>query len=824
MSTAYTQIIVSAKDEASKVFSTASRRIGIELNNIKNHVFSLQNAFAALGIGAFSKQIFDMGTSLRATKRAFAEIVGSMQGADKEFEFLRRTADALGQNFYDLLEPYKQLIAAAKGSALEGEKTRQIFIGIAKAGATLGLSSEQVKGALNAVAQMISKGKVQAEELRGQLGERLPGAFNLAAEAMGVTTAELDKMLKDGKITAEEFLPKFAQTLQTKFSGSIDEAVRATNKFREAWTDFKTALATGEYMDSIITALEELTNILKDKETQKAVGDLATGIAKTAKEMVKTGGALDDIFALYNKLPDDMKGDIGIGLLGAVLFGPKGGVLIGALAYEIRAIMNSIKGFELARSGQLDWLKFATMNAEELADYLKKIAQQNKPYEFRAKIKWVYKDGSPVQSTKEEGKEVGKVIELSEKEKQRIRKEFQEEYKKLILGEYEFERQRIEEQAKAYIKAGADKVKVEEWAQVEIAKLNQKYGKDRQLQREKEMKAAKERAEKILRLQEELEDEYKKITLSRFDYERYELDKYLEDLRQKGMEEVKIEEIKKIKLAQIAKAEADETYRVLSELYEKIEEEQETWKDKLINALNEYAESASDVAKNIETVFTNTFNNLEDALVEFVTTGKASFSDLVNSILADLARLTIRQTITAPLATALSAGLQSGFGSLFSSATTTTSSTAFSNLSLTGGSTTSPYSNLSLGNYQFASGDVFLNSPNLSKYENSIVSKPTLFTFASGMGLMGEAGPEAVIPLTRTSSGDLGVKAEVAPVEINIIDQRSASSPPVEIKTQNIDGKKQIRILIKNELESMIVRGELDGVFRQSYGLNRRAY
>lgn len=68
-----------------------------------------------------------------------------------------------------------------------------------------------MQGAFLALGQMISKGKVQAEELRGQLGERLPGAFQLAAKAMNMTTAELDKFMADGKLTAEELLPKLAK-------------------------------------------------------------------------------------------------------------------------------------------------------------------------------------------------------------------------------------------------------------------------------------------------------------------------------------------------------------------------------------------------------------------------------------------------------------------------------------------------------------------------------------------------------------------------------------------------------------------------------------
>ena len=81
-------------------------------------------------------------------------------------------------------------------------------------------------GAFIALGQMISKGKVQAEELRGQLGERLPGAFQLAAKAMGMTTAALDKFMADGKLTAEELLPKLAKVLKDEYGAAAEEAAK----------------------------------------------------------------------------------------------------------------------------------------------------------------------------------------------------------------------------------------------------------------------------------------------------------------------------------------------------------------------------------------------------------------------------------------------------------------------------------------------------------------------------------------------------------------------------------------------------------------------
>ena len=103
-----------------------------------------------------------------------------------------------------------------------------------------------------------------------------------------------------------------------------------------------------------------------------------------------------------------------------------------------------------------------------------------------------------------------------------------------------------------------------------------------------------------------------------------------------------------------------------------------------------------------------------------------------------------------------------------------------------------------------AKGNVFPGDTGLSDYLNSIVNQPTVFKFASGaalrnIGVMGEAGPEAIMPLTRMPSGDLGVRAAGASpnIQINVIDQRGANSPPVEVQqSQTADGGIQIDVLV----------------------------
>lgn len=157
----------------------------------------------------------------------------------------------------------------------------------------------------------------------------------------------------------------------------------------------------------------------------------------------------------------------------------------------------------------------------------------------------------------------------------------------------------------------------------------------------------------------------------------------------------------------------------------------------------EYKDSAANVSGMSEQLFTNAIGGMEDALVKFVTTGKASFTDFANSVLADLARIAIRQSLVGI------AGSASGmFGSIFGSAAGAASSASASSSFSSGA-----YNNLSLN----AKGGVY-DSPSLSAYSGGVYDSPKLFAFAKGAGVFGEAGPEAIMPLTRSSDGSLGVR------------------------------------------------------------------
>ena len=175
--------------------------------------------------------------------------------AASEIDFIRSSAKNLGLEFVTTAAQYTKLAAAARDTGLQGQKVRDVFTSVAQASTVMGLSAQETEGALLAITQMISKGKVQAEELRGQLGERLPGAFQIAAEAMGVTTGELDKMLQTGTVLADDFLPRFAAVLTRKTAPEVAEAAKSmqasVNLMSNAWTEFKQTFADGALAQSV---------------------------------------------------------------------------------------------------------------------------------------------------------------------------------------------------------------------------------------------------------------------------------------------------------------------------------------------------------------------------------------------------------------------------------------------------------------------------------------------------------------------------------------------------------------------------------------------
>lgn len=197
---------------------------------LRGEVLSLVAAYVGFqaAIGLITKVIGAQRELEQATNRLNVAFSGNKATVGQELDFIRRQANRLGIEFGTLAGQYSQFAVATQGTNLAGEKTRKIFTAVAEAAKVNGTSLDDMKGIFLALTQMVSKGSVQMEELRGQLGERLPGALQIFADGMGISTAQLTKMMEQGQVSSDN-LDKFADALNKKFGSQLQDSLAGTN-------------------------------------------------------------------------------------------------------------------------------------------------------------------------------------------------------------------------------------------------------------------------------------------------------------------------------------------------------------------------------------------------------------------------------------------------------------------------------------------------------------------------------------------------------------------------------------------------------------------
>ncbi|ENV0142284.1 TPA: phage tail tape measure protein [Salmonella enterica] len=228
----------------------------------------------------------------------------------------------------------------------------------------------------------------------------------------------------------------------------------------------------------------------------------------------------------------------------------------------------------------------------------------------------------------------------------------------------------------------------------------------------------------------------------------------------------------------------------------KVDASQGDWTLGASRALDNFLAQGSNVAGMTENVFTNAFNGMADGIANFALTGKMDFRSFTVSILADLAKMEARIAASKLLGSVLG---MFGFGAS------------------AGGSTPSgAYSSAALSVIPNADGGVY-RSAGLSQYSGSIVNRPTFFAFARGAAVMGEAGPEAILPLRRGANGKLGVVAAgggmamFAPQYHINIENKGAELGPQAIKAVYDVGKKAAADFMQQQGRD---GGRLSGAYR----------
>ncbi|MEL2542403.1 tape measure protein [Escherichia coli] len=284
----------------SQTKTTSINNTSDAFNNLASNAIKLSGAFYSV-MGALNayKAIMNAGLKRDSAQRAAKFVLGDK--ASEAETFIRGLADRTGLNISEGLSSYAKFAAGAQGS-MSQEQTQELFGNATAMSRLMGLSNDELNGILKAFEQMASKGKIQAEELRGQLGDRMAGAFKLFAEALGMTAAELDKAMKDGKILSSDTLPKVAKQmgLMIDKAGGWAEVAKSTQtalgKLANNWDDTMVKIFSGS-QDELNGFLSSMSSLLSEMGMSSSLaGDAIGGLI----DMLKAG--VDDIRIFNNHL------------------------------------------------------------------------------------------------------------------------------------------------------------------------------------------------------------------------------------------------------------------------------------------------------------------------------------------------------------------------------------------------------------------------------------------------------------------------------------------------------------------------------------------
>lgn len=268
-----------AKEQA--FFADTGRKSLSVYQRIRGQVLGLASAY----IGVY-QAINTVSEAIAAVNRDQSLMIGlrvandgSIEKAAEDYKFLREEADRLGLVFDDVAPRYANMAVAAKDVGLAQKETRDLFSDIATSVAAGNLSVADSEGVFRAIVQIMGKARVQAEELRGQLGDRLPAAVSQFAKANNIAIEDLDKMLKKGELGVEE-LVKFAEGYAKQFAPVMDEVstrlVASMNRARNAYNDWLRDLLNNSNQTKLKQAFERISEFFSSREGEdfaKSLGD-----------------------------------------------------------------------------------------------------------------------------------------------------------------------------------------------------------------------------------------------------------------------------------------------------------------------------------------------------------------------------------------------------------------------------------------------------------------------------------------------------------------------------------------------------------------------
>lgn len=236
------------------------------LRGIQFQALAMAGALGA-GVTSISSFISSLVNTAREAGRArvvLRNISTDTREYARSLKFLAELTDKYGTDLIGTTEAFAKFKAAATPAGIAMAEQERIFSNISKAMASFGISGGEAALTMMAITQMMSKGKISSEELRRQLGERMPVAMQAMANAAGVSMSQLDKLLKEGKLRSAEIMGKFSDEL-AKLSGdtSTDNLESSLGRLKNSFTSLADSLHVYDNFKALVEKVKDLLDYLR---------------------------------------------------------------------------------------------------------------------------------------------------------------------------------------------------------------------------------------------------------------------------------------------------------------------------------------------------------------------------------------------------------------------------------------------------------------------------------------------------------------------------------------------------------------------------------
>ncbi len=709
----------------------------------------------------YGRQIAEINTQLNLSKQTLALASNGQEEYNTLLQVARNISSDYAVSLKETIGGFSQVAVAARANNLTFKETETIFRGLVSSGIAFGKSQQDIDAIVRATVQVLSKGKLSAEELQGQIGERLPGAVAKFAEATGRSLPQLAKDLKAGTVQISDFVDfskkqlfdydKVAKLIAT---GPEKAGARLKLALEESAENY------GGFFQRVGAKFQDFgTNLLNFfNDNQETIQNFVIDSIIAFKNL-----------ALEVKLAfEDIKQSI-------LFLKP----VLDAFTTGIDVVGKANRRQRALQAAGFDDQKTREEVRESVGKYYSPIFQRNRFLEEFLR-EFNYRKGQAVRKGEQILREqTGDTVPGREA----LRKQYFGDYIPYALGQYTPDTKPggTKPDGSPDPTGGVDADK-----DISNAVLDAKLNAMREVitLADVEAKLANDLLQislQDLKANEEILAEAE--AHNQAEQTRIQIEKQLRDLEANmiaqqnkalfTLGEITEEEYEQRELERL-KAELQEqfltslmlekyTREEIEDIIEKILESQKTVADESKSFAEQFGEgikSMGDLTTNLANVSVNAFSSMGDKLAEFVTTGKANFKDFARSLLADLSKVFIKFAMFQAIG-ALVPGLGPFMGLASKGAV----------IGGTGGPPTTMPDSVSL---MAANGMAFAKNKIVPYAKGGIVKKPTFFQYANGgsgnFGLMGEAGPEAIMPLRRGRNGKLGVESSggVGNVVVNV--------------------------------------------------------